>query len=134
MNARHPADRHWSDCSQREGKPCDCGGITPWHVLTAFLYHHAYNLACVLRIFRLGFVRRAFRLSAQAPIPPSRWTSFRSQRATPAAHGDRHGFTRFPDGKPQEMVSKDGITDVLIDDNPIIHGAALRLVRSFHLR
>src|SRR3979490_326441 len=54
---------HWCDCSIWIGSSCDCGGITPARVFAAFCYHHAYNLAYVLRMFRLGVARRAFRLS-----------------------------------------------------------------------
>jgi hypothetical protein len=75
------ARAHWSDCAVFNGPalsagPCSCGGFTIGRLLAATAYHHAHNLAAVFRMFRLGIVRRAFRLSAQAPIPPARWVPF----------------------------------------------------------
>jgi hypothetical protein len=49
---------------------------TVGRVFRAAVYHWGYNLAVVSRTIRLGFVRRAFRLSEQAPIPPARWVPF----------------------------------------------------------
>jgi hypothetical protein len=69
-------ERHWCDCSSWMGKHCDCGGVTLGRIFRAFVYFQANNLARVCRMFRLGFVRRAFRLSQQAPMSPPRWDRF----------------------------------------------------------
>lgn len=67
---------HWGDCSSHLGGVCDCGGITTAGVLLEFARWHAYNLAVVTGMFRLGFMRRAFNLHGAVPMPSPRWPRF----------------------------------------------------------
>jgi hypothetical protein len=67
---------HWYDCSSHLGSACDCGGITTFLVFVEFVRWNIYNLAAILGMFRLKFVRRAFHLHDKASMLPRRWIRF----------------------------------------------------------